>query len=138
MQIPQLENLKRFLEELNISMSIGSGASLPRLHNNKGQALTPFAIVEIQELLFDALRMHVKKNAWKLTPLSFEETKELSSRLCECFETVPDTFGHESEDSVCSVCGKPADLRCSKCKSIMYCGSDCQLSDWQSHKLLCK
>ncbi|KLO16748.1 hypothetical protein SCHPADRAFT_926304 [Schizopora paradoxa] len=29
-------------------------------------------------------------------------------------------------------------LRCSKCKSAVYCNADCQKSDWPSHKKSCK
>lgn len=29
-------------------------------------------------------------------------------------------------------------LKCSKCKSVRYCGSSCQKNDWKDHKLICK
>ncbi|KAJ7836710.1 hypothetical protein B0H13DRAFT_1733411 [Mycena leptocephala] len=35
-------------------------------------------------------------------------------------------------------CGKHADLRCSGCKSVRYCGVDCQKLAWKTHKKDCK
>nr|XP_039274729.1 ubiquitin carboxyl-terminal hydrolase 19-like [Styela clava] len=43
----------------------------------------------------------------------------------------------------CAKCGKCEDelgfkiKRCLKCKSVGYCGQDCQRSDWPQHKLKC-
>jgi len=49
--------------------------------------------------------------------------------------------------NACTRCQKPATLRCTACKdtpdrenkteSIYYCTSDCQKSDWKSHKKSC-
>lgn len=38
----------------------------------------------------------------------------------------------------CEVCKKPASSKCSKCKSSWYCGRECQVSAWKSHKQRCK
>ena len=39
----------------------------------------------------------------------------------------------------CAVCGTKDDLKkCSKCYRVFYCDSDCQKSDWESHKAVCK
>ncbi|KAJ7211625.1 hypothetical protein GGX14DRAFT_448903, partial [Mycena pura] len=35
-------------------------------------------------------------------------------------------------------CGKHATLRCSGCKSILYCGVECQTQNWKIHKKDCK
>ncbi|KAJ7766049.1 hypothetical protein B0H16DRAFT_1522878 [Mycena metata] len=35
-------------------------------------------------------------------------------------------------------CGKPGEMRCSGCKILRYCGSECQKKDWKAHKLDCK
>ncbi|KAF8215502.1 hypothetical protein K438DRAFT_1704395 [Mycena galopus ATCC 62051] len=34
-------------------------------------------------------------------------------------------------------CGRNAKLRCSGCKSVRYCGVECQKHDWKSHKTVC-
>lgn len=39
----------------------------------------------------------------------------------------------------CSLCRKPsARSRCSKCKSVLYCSTSCQKSDWPVHSIFCK
>ncbi|KAJ7112057.1 hypothetical protein C8R43DRAFT_1242855 [Mycena crocata] len=35
-------------------------------------------------------------------------------------------------------CGKPADKRCSVCRTVAYCSPKCQTRDWKAHKLQCK
>ena len=48
----------------------------------------------------------------------------------------------EDSDVVCARClkrGSRTELhRCAGCKSFSYCTKDCQISDWPSHKQLCK
>ncbi|KAK5732576.1 hypothetical protein LTR17_010391 [Elasticomyces elasticus] len=44
---------------------------------------------------------------------------------------------------VCGVCGTEPSaggtlLRCTRCKSVWYCGKDCQQEDWNLHKIACK
>ncbi|KAJ6464356.1 hypothetical protein C8R45DRAFT_1023805 [Mycena sanguinolenta] len=34
-------------------------------------------------------------------------------------------------------CGKYAGMKCSACKSVRYCGKECQKKDWKSHKNVC-
>jgi len=38
----------------------------------------------------------------------------------------------------CSSCDKPATHRCGGCISYYYCSTDCQKSDWPTHKSICK
>ncbi|GMH55379.1 hypothetical protein TrRE_jg13600, partial [Triparma retinervis] len=38
----------------------------------------------------------------------------------------------------CNQCGAPATLRCSRCKTVSYCGASCQKANWKSHKKACK
>lgn len=38
---------------------------------------------------------------------------------------------------VCANCGNAAEKRCSKCKQVWYCGRDCQVEDWSTHKANC-
>lgn len=39
--------------------------------------------------------------------------------------------------SVCHICKKKAELKCSACNNISYCNIECQRSDWKNHKLSC-
>jgi hypothetical protein len=39
----------------------------------------------------------------------------------------------------CQVCEKDKNLlKCSRCKSVFYCGKQHQTQDWNKHKLNCK
>lgn len=37
----------------------------------------------------------------------------------------------------CGECGQPARSRCSRCKLVGYCSSDCQKAAWKTHKAVC-
>lgn len=39
--------------------------------------------------------------------------------------------------STCSVCYKEDTKTCSKCRKYYYCGKECQVKDWPSHKEVC-
>ncbi|KAL9185028.1 hypothetical protein ACHAXT_002805 [Thalassiosira profunda] len=43
-----------------------------------------------------------------------------------------------SDYNKCAVCSAPASKRCTKCKSVWYCGREHQVSDWKAHKARCK
>jgi|SRR5579862_4390739 len=38
----------------------------------------------------------------------------------------------------CKICSKYGKMTCSRCKSVYYCGKECQRSDWLNHKPNCK
>ncbi|KAJ6467637.1 hypothetical protein C8R47DRAFT_811362 [Mycena vitilis] len=42
-----------------------------------------------------------------------------------------------TSNSLC-ICSKPAQNRCSACKSVGYCSQECQRRDWKTHKIQCK
>lgn len=49
----------------------------------------------------------------------------------------PRMFSQPAE--ACSICGElDKNKKCSKCKSIYYCGLSCQAADWFQHKKNCK
>ncbi len=39
--------------------------------------------------------------------------------------------------SFCAICAKPTSTKCSRCKSVYYCGRECQTTGWRSHKTIC-
>ena len=68
-----------------------------------------------------------------LNKLSAEAAVEHSSiSVDKCYDS----------EIVCTRCLKKGSLtalrRCTGCKSSSYCSKDCQISDWSSHKQLCK
>ena len=46
---------------------------------------------------------------------------------------------HTGRRPICAFCGKKdAPQRCSRCKSVCYCGRECQVGHWKAHKAGCK
>ncbi|KAJ9614244.1 hypothetical protein H2200_002380 [Cladophialophora chaetospira] len=43
-----------------------------------------------------------------------------------------------TQPATCTICNEKGHLKCSACKSVSYCSTDCQQTDWPIHKLLCK
>ena len=43
-------------------------------------------------------------------------------------------------DGACAACGRKAEhlLRCARCKSVWYCGAECQRASWGGHKKACR
>ncbi len=39
---------------------------------------------------------------------------------------------------LCSLCAKPASLRCTACKTVCYCSKEHQRQDWKAHKVQCR
>ena len=46
--------------------------------------------------------------------------------------------GLSSGVPTCAVCGCEADKRCSLCAEVWYCGRECQVAAWKSHKPQCE
>ena len=46
--------------------------------------------------------------------------------------------GGKGKAPACAKCGKEAGMRCSVCKTAVYCSSACQHADWTAHKTTCK
>lgn len=53
---------------------------------------------------------------------------------CKCLK------GYTTNSGVCAHCNVRKDklLQCKRCKMVVYCGRECQVSDWPRHKLVCK
>ncbi|KAL1497645.1 hypothetical protein ABEB36_008568 [Hypothenemus hampei] len=41
-------------------------------------------------------------------------------------------------ETTCAECGQPADLKCSACKLVAYCGKEHQKKHWKEHKSFCR
>lgn len=42
-----------------------------------------------------------------------------------------------TEETKCGACGEPAGKKCSRCKAVWYCGRQCQVKHWPTHKAHC-
>ncbi|KAK8241435.1 hypothetical protein IWZ00DRAFT_70361 [Phyllosticta capitalensis] len=42
------------------------------------------------------------------------------------------------QPKTCAICGKEGSKHCARCQSIDYCSTQCQKSDYPTHKLLCR
>jgi len=43
-----------------------------------------------------------------------------------------------SDEFSCSNCSEHGTIKCSGCRAVMYCGRDCQQSQWSEHKQFCE
>lgn len=72
----------------------------------------------------------------------FQEFIFCSNMCCRNYYHILKKFkeekhGKENISFKCSICDKPASLRCSRCRLRRYCNEECQKKDWKEHKILC-
>ena len=62
-----------------------------------------------------------------------------SKRVCDKFKKLGSLlYIMTNETNNCTVCGKDADKKCSRCKEVAYCSKECQAISWKTHKNDCK
>jgi hypothetical protein len=90
---------------------------------------------------------HAEKTADFLRAMAMAEAGEGGSEAGSRPISVSDMFSegaaaqlrYEQIAETCASCGKKGKvLRCAKCKSVAYCGRECQQSGWAAHKKECK
>jgi len=136
----------------------GSARILARLHMNydvwikAGKPPVPWKSGELKKHFMGG---KVKVPEWMLeiarlqnsieTPA--EVTRYISKYLpCQCLSSESKKAAKQAEETVvsssCHYCrktGTPAQFsRCSKCKAAFYCGRECQVAAWPSHKASCR
>ena len=60
---------------------------------------------------------------------------------CELFpwDAPAETDCAVEQEKQCASCGATSKLKsCSACKSVWYCGAECQRQHWKEHKVACK
>lgn len=76
-----------------------------------------------------------------------EVTRYISQHLqCQCLSNGSKKAAKQAEETIissschhCRKTGTPAQFsRCSKCKAAFYCGRECQVAAWPSHKASCR
>ena len=71
--------------------------------------------------------------------ICMQKCKTLSKNCphCQLSSEIPEKMSPSSATRPCEYCFKQAHLRCSKCKSLYYCGKKCQKKHFKSHKPKC-
>lgn len=126
-QLPVLQDLRRMVETLAFQAPPNS---------------TDARSIVIEQL--PEIRSRLLKSDWKAIAKAFRDRQikqtpqELQAEMSD-LASMYDMLNIEEfmEDPKCSVCGAPAEKRCSKCKLEWYCSRKCQVSAWKGHKALC-
>jgi hypothetical protein len=127
-QLPVLQDLRRMVETLNFQAP-------PNTTDSRS--------IVIEQL--PEIRARLLKSDWKAIAKAFRDRQikqtpqELQAEMSD-LASMYDMLNIEEfmEDPKCSVCGAPAEKRCSKCKMEWYCSRKCQVSAWKGHKALCE
>lgn len=126
-QLPLLEGLYRYLEQLSMMEVPNEPQSRPKIH-------------QIPELTSQLLENSDWKEIAKKQEMEFKgESKETVDKMVNELSKVFNTDDLEKflDDPRCAKCGELAMQRCSRCKSEWYCGRACQVSAWVDHKNIC-
>ncbi|KAH7832368.1 putative zinc finger MYND domain protein [Monocercomonoides exilis] len=128
-QIPPLKTLQ------SVVLSIGF-AQLPEPEGSK-EFMRIQIVSDMRESLmrgqnWDAIAKEQEKTIFNLSRAELmKEMESISSLYTQSF------YSEVSSGSKCGFCGKKAQNRCSKCRSVFYCSVDCQRKHWKIHKLEC-
>jgi predicted Zn-ribbon and HTH transcriptional regulator len=124
-QIPPLQHFFRSLEELSIMEVNSMPSSNPFVVEMKPHLITAWDKCDFKEIAQTILRENFKAESYK---------RELNV-ISEIFDTT--NLEYFMDDPKCANCGQDGIKRCSRCKSEWYCGKECQIQRWKSHKELC-
>lgn len=98
-------------------------------------------VLEIRNSIMAQGQGKWKKIAKQQLTLTFgrdkEELMNIAQQLCEAYNTDLVEKFMNKEEKFCTTCGKAAIQRCSRCKNKWYCSRNCQVDDWDSHKVNC-
>lgn len=136
-QIPQLEDLRKYLEELHVMHTLGQG--------KPAQKMAPFAIIDLQETMYEKLIR--EKVLHTIQPLTPREEQVCATAVVSVYQLAFETSDFDTmtyhppkvtTGGTCAVCGVRGALnRCSKCKRTIYCSRECQVKDWPAHRSKC-
>ena len=127
-----------------------------RIFHTRNKMATPMILRTNTEDSTSLLRYVFRLNSTKMKPSSWQEENLplgkcspylatfLSPLYLDHFPKFPakglDSSDQGSEQFSCAGCGKKSSIamkRCSRCKTMTYCSTECQKTDWKKHKLVC-
>ncbi|RDX49816.1 hypothetical protein OH76DRAFT_1556247 [Lentinus brumalis] len=75
---------------------------------------------------------------WNVEAEMLIPSTRLGPLMCTCARC-PEAFAGAVPLDGCQSCGRPtaALKRCSRCRSVLYCSTDCQRADWPRHRETC-
>nr|XP_022909776.1 zinc finger MYND domain-containing protein 10 [Onthophagus taurus] len=98
-------------------------------------------ILEIKNKILAQGERKWKKIAKQQLPIVFctdqKTLMEIAQGLTEAYNLDLIEKLDDDKARTCEKCGNSAIQRCSKCKSVWYCGKQCQVDDWSKHKVHC-
>ncbi|KAI9338231.1 hypothetical protein BDR26DRAFT_919504 [Obelidium mucronatum] len=138
-QLPILSHLQRYLDELLI-MDVPTNAPIT--------ANDSFLIEQVPETT-NQIQNTITKNSTYLIQRFETLMKDDAAAVAGGISSIAvaksmaamydlDNLDSLLEDPKCGKCGRPAENRCSKCKSEWYCGRKCQVESWKKHKAICE
>ncbi|XP_076647141.1 zinc finger MYND-type containing 10 [Halictus rubicundus] len=127
-QISPLLELKRWLSCISVSSSQSKAPRPPTVE------LVPQIRTSINEKYHKKWKKLTKRQAKLLFTSNKEDVQNAAQILSDAYDL-------DKLDCIdikeCCVCREVARKRCSKCKMVWYCGRECQVKDWEKHKVIC-
>ncbi|KAK7863270.1 hypothetical protein R5R35_001477 [Gryllus longicercus] len=128
-QVSPLVELKQWLSTLSISTMPSS-------------AKPPIIIEMVPQIRQNILRQN--KGKWtKIIKQQMDTFFNKEDQMIEVANRLKATFDLDTLEALapdarsCVVCGDPAPKRCSRCKTYWFCGRECQVKNWTTHKPIC-
>ncbi|CAD6225380.1 GSCOCG00005649001-RA-CDS [Cotesia congregata] len=127
-QIPPLVDFRRWLSCLNVTSQVP----------NSKPGFCVEIIPQIRSSIVDKYKKKWKKIAEQQSEYFFAKNIEYVQNMAQVLSEAYDLDKMVIDDNKCVVCRSLANKRCSKCKKVWYCGRECQVKDWTTHKNECE
>lgn len=116
---------------------------MKKLHDDKTTPKYELKTYITQEMRDLAIRLGCPEFAFmKPIQKTEEKPKDLDAKTKAENARIATKFSKQPSQDVkiiriCNKCGKKANSACGKCGKVWYCGRECQVANWSSHKLKC-
>ncbi|KAK0081213.1 hypothetical protein PV325_012561 [Microctonus aethiopoides] len=109
----------------------------PKLPEETKPIICVEIIPQIRSSIINKYKKQWKKLARYQSESLYRKDIEYLQTIAQILSVAYDFDKINKETKVCARCNDAACKRCSKCKSVWYCGRECQVKDWSSHKSTC-